>query len=190
MSDDQSVKDILEDIKKAISGSTDLDEEEDVLYLREEYLQNKDNLHDEREKKEKIEGRIKDKTVEEDIKVQNNQGTYNSKLNGYAEKLDQTNNCREQYNKEIYNSKLNGYTERLDQANNHKEQLILKENIEEIKMLLGNIHSKLQQPSKPSLTVEELVMSLLRPQLSEWLNTHLYELVKEVVEKELKNIIK
>ncbi len=184
MSDDQSVKDILEDIKKAISGSTDLDEEEDVLYLREEHLHNKDNLHSEREKKEKMEGRKKN---QEDIKVQNNQETYNSKLNGYAEKLDQTNNYRE---KETYNSKLNGYTERLDQANNYKEQLVLKENIEEIKMLLGNIHSKLQQPSRPSLTVEELVMSLLRPQLSEWLNTHLYELVKEVVEKELKDIIK
>ncbi|BEP30765.1 MAG: hypothetical protein WBIAU1_02430 [Wolbachia endosymbiont of Drosophila biauraria] len=42
---------------------------------------------------------------------------------------------------------------------------------------------------KANLTVEELVTSLLKPQLSEWLNKYLHALVKEVVEKELKDII-
>lgn len=39
---------------------------------------------------------------------------------------------------------------------------------------------------KANLTVEELVTSLLKPQLSEWLNKYLHALVKEVVEKSLK----
>ncbi|WCR53394.1 MAG: hypothetical protein PG981_000416 [Wolbachia endosymbiont of Ctenocephalides orientis wCori] len=65
--------------------------------------------------------------------------------------------------------------------------------MEDIKALLGKMQSELQkqQQNKPVLTtVEELVMSLLKSEISEWPNKHLYELVKEVVEKELKDIIK
>nr|WP_240034524.1 DUF2497 domain-containing protein [Wolbachia endosymbiont of Aedes albopictus] len=73
----------------------------------------------------------------------------------------------------------------------NNEHLILKENMEEIKTLLEKMQSELRhkQQKRADLTVEELVVSLLKPQLSEWLNKYLHALVKEVVEKELKDII-
>ncbi|WP_225416104.1 DUF2497 domain-containing protein [Wolbachia endosymbiont of Brugia malayi] len=63
--------------------------------------------------------------------------------------------------------------------------------MEEIKKLLEKMQNELQheQQKKSNLTVEELVISLLKPQLPEWLNNYLHTLVKEVVEKELKDII-
>lgn len=75
-----------------------------------------------------------------------------------------------------------------EQSNEH---LVLKENMEEIKTLLEKMQSELRhkQQKRADLTVEELVVSLLKPQLSEWLNKYLHALVKEVVEKELKDII-
>ncbi|MDD9331322.1 MAG: hypothetical protein PV340_01480 [Wolbachia sp.] len=54
------------------------------------------------------------------------------------------------------------------QAQNN-DHLILKENIKEIKALLGNVQNELQQQNSPSdynLTVGELVMSLLKSELS------------------------
>ncbi|OEY86733.1 hypothetical protein BIY23_02685 [Wolbachia pipientis] len=162
MSDDQSVKNILEDIKKAISGSANLDDREDILYLNEEYLQNKNDLSNEKQ----------EETIEEKIGKQ-------------KEESEEEHDVIEQI---VFNNKLNGHAEKSDKTDGYEGNLMLKENIEEIKILLSKINSKLQQ-QRPSLSVEELVRSLLKPQLSEWLNTHLYELVKEIVEKELKNII-
>ena len=40
-----------------------------------------------------------------------------------------------------------------------------------------------------SLTLDELVIDMLRPQLKQWLDDNLPSLVKELVEKELKNLV-
>ena len=40
-----------------------------------------------------------------------------------------------------------------------------------------------------SLTLDELVIDILRPQLKQWLDDNLPLLVKELVEKELKNLV-
>lgn len=156
----QSVKDILEDIKKAISGKNtnnskiemsdheEHEEDDDILHLKEEYSQ--DEIDDDDE--EYVDG--------------------------------------EDYVDDEYSSHDEPQTSHISESQD-SDNLIMKENIEEIKVLLGKMQSQLrqQQQPKPSLTVEELVMPLLRPALSEWLNNHLYKLVKEVVEKELRDII-
>ncbi|MGL9681718.1 MAG: DUF2497 domain-containing protein [Wolbachia sp.] len=63
--------------------------------------------------------------------------------------------------------------------------------MKKIKELLERMQSELQhkQRKRASLTVEELVTSLFKPQLSEWINKYLHILMKEMVEKELKDII-
>ena len=40
-----------------------------------------------------------------------------------------------------------------------------------------------------NLTLDELVIDMLRPQLKQWLDDNLPLLVKELVEKELKNLV-
>ena len=168
MSDNQSVKDILEDIKKAISGknaSVDkaevIDEDDDVLCLEEEYPE------DIEEKENSEEGN--DCQSE---KMNNQFNSYNSEEKNLYDNIQMSNN------KVSYQ----------EQSNEH---LVLKENMEEIKTLLEKMQSELRhkQQKRADLTVEELVVSLLKPQLSEWLNKYLHALVKEVVEKELKDII-
>lgn len=168
MSDNQSVKDILEDIKKAISGKNAsgdkaevIDKDDDVLCLEEEYpedIEEKENSEEENNCQ---------------IEKMNNQfNSYNS------EEKNLYNNIQMSSNKVSYQ----------EQSNEH---LVLKENMEEIKTLLEKMQSELRhkQQKRADLTVEELVVSLLKPQLSEWLNKYLHALVKEVVEKELKDII-
>lgn len=170
MSDNQSVKDILEDIKKAISGknlSGDraeiIDEDDDVLCLEEEYpedIEEKENSEEENNcQSEKM----------------------NNQFNSHSDNSEEKNLYD---NIQMSNNKVN-YQE---QSNEH---LVLKENMEEIKTLLEKMQSELRhkQQKRADLTVEELVISLLKPQLSEWLNKYLHALVKEVVEKELKDII-
>lgn len=178
MSDEQnnqSVKDILEDIKKAISGKNggikqQEEEVEDILHLEEEYEEEREEEHDEYE--------------EDESEIYQN-GKQNEQLDSSSYSLKEESGSYQDTN----NHKTDGngfYSE-------NNDQLILKENMEDIKALLGKMQSELQkqQQNKPVLTtVEELVISLLKPELSEWLNKHLYELVKEVVEKELKDIIK
>ncbi|WP_264377422.1 MULTISPECIES: PopZ family protein [unclassified Wolbachia] len=170
MSDNQSVKDILEDIKKAISGKNPsgdraeiIDEDDDVLCLEEEYP--------------------------EDIEEKENSEEEN---NCQSEKMNN------QFNSHSYNSEEKNLYDNIQMSNNKvsyqeqsNEHLVLKENMEEIKTLLEKMQSELRhkQQKRADLTVEELVVSLLKPQLSEWLNKYLHELVKEVVEKELKDII-
>ncbi|MDR2548217.1 MAG: DUF2497 domain-containing protein [Rickettsiales bacterium] len=180
----QSVKDILEDIKKAISGknasSDEVEiekekEDDDVLYLEEEYLEDseEDSKEEDNEKKD-ISNNGQDKEMVFD----------NTKFNIHSHNLEEKEDVHLQH---ISNKKVDNSSSQT-QNNDH---LILKENMEEIKELLGRVQSELQhkQQKRASLTVEELVTSLLKPQLSEWLNKYLHTLVKEVVEKELKDII-
>lgn len=168
MSDNQSVKDILEDIKKAISGKNPsgdraeiIGEDDDVLCLEEEYpedIEEKENNEEENNCQSE--------------KMNNLFNSYNSEEKNLYDNIQMSNN------KVSYQ----------EQSNEH---LVLKENMEEIKTLLEKMQSELRhkQQKRADLTVEELVVSLLKPQLSEWLNKYLHALVKEVVEKELKDII-
>ncbi|BAO99390.1 PopZ family protein [Wolbachia endosymbiont of Cimex lectularius] len=184
----QSVKDILEDIKKAISGKNasgdkvEIErekekEDDDVLYLEEEYLEDseEDSKEEDNEKKD-INNSSQDKEMVFD----------NIKFNIHSHNLGEE-EVRLQHNTQMSNKKVDNSSPQT-QNNDH---LILKENMEEIKELLERMQSELQhkQQKRASLTVEELVTSLLKPQLSEWLNKYLHTLVKEVVEKELKDII-
>ncbi|MDR3131927.1 MAG: DUF2497 domain-containing protein [Rickettsiales bacterium] len=184
----QSVKDILEDIKKAISGKNASGDEveiekekekedDDVLYLEEEYLEDseEDSKEEDNEKKD-INNSSQDKEMVFD----------NTKFNIHSHNLGEE-EVRLQHNTQMSNKKVDNSSPQT-QNNDH---LILKENMEEIKELLERMQSELQhkQQKRASLTVEELVTSLLKPQLSEWLNKYLHTLVKEVVEKELKDII-
>ncbi|MDR2977905.1 MAG: DUF2497 domain-containing protein [Rickettsiales bacterium] len=179
----QSVKDILEDIKKAISGKNasgdkveieKAKEDDDVLYLEEEYLEDseEDSKEEDNEKKD-INNNGQDKEMVFD----------NTKFNIHSHNLEE----EEVHLQHISNKKVDNSSSQT-QNNDH---LILKENMEEIKELLERMQSELQykQQKRASLTVEELITSLLKPQLSEWLNKYLHTLVKEVVEKELKDII-
>lgn len=168
MSDNQSVKDILEDIKKAISGKNAsgdkaevMDEDDDVLCLEEEYP--------------------------EDIEEKENSEEEN---NCQSEKMNNQFNSYNLEEKNLYDNIQMSSNEVSHQEQNN-EHLVLKENMEEIKTLLEKMQSELRhkQQKRADLTVEELVVSLLKPQLSEWLNKYLHALVKEVVEKELKDII-
>lgn len=178
MSDNQSVKDILEDIKKAISGKNPsgdkaevMDEDDEVLCLEEEYLEEiEKDVDDKKENSEE-----ENDCQSEKIAFNNNQSnshSYNSEEKNLYNDI------------QINNSKASHQ----EQSNEH---LVLKENMEEIKTLLEKMQSELRhkQQKRADLTVEELVVSLLKPQLSEWLNKYLHALVKEVVEKELKDII-
>ncbi|NUX00950.1 DUF2497 domain-containing protein [Wolbachia endosymbiont of Madathamugadia hiepei] len=182
----QSVKDILENIKKAISGKNasggevEIEkekEDDDVLYLEEEYLEDseEDSKEEDNEKKD-INNSSQDKEMVFD----------NTKFNIHSHNLGKE-EVRLQHNTQMSNKKVDNSSPQT-QNNDH---LILKENMEEIKELLERMQSELQhkQQKRASLTVEELVTSLLKPQLSEWLNKYLHTLVKEVVEKELKDII-
>ncbi|WP_341807949.1 DUF2497 domain-containing protein [Wolbachia endosymbiont (group E) of Neria commutata] len=185
MSDEQgnqSVKDILEDIKKAISGKNASDakvedETEDLLYLDEEYLE--DTGEDSGEEEDDENYRHDEETVFNDDQQFNSHRYTN---------LEEKKEVFSHNNIKMNNSAVSS-SDLQAQNNDH---LILKENMEEIKALLGKMQSELQhqqQKKKPNLTVEELVTSLLKPQLSDWLNQNLSKLVKEVVEKELKDII-
>ena len=237
----QSVKDILEDIKKAISGKTNTystvgkkdDEENDALHLKEEYLENNDHFIAKEEDDNATESQndleeeypqnkndmsnfqeqseddilnLEEKYLQNKNDVSNFQEQSEDDILNLEEKYLQNkndvSNCEEQNEDNILNLKKEYEQQEenyeqiqqeevrensIPQDSNYKN-LILQKNIEEIKSLLGEVKSKLQ-PSKPMLTVEELIISLLKPELSEWLNKHLYSLVKEVVEKELKNVL-
>ncbi|MDG7057115.1 MAG: DUF2497 domain-containing protein [Wolbachia endosymbiont of Penenirmus auritus] len=176
----QSVKDILEDIKKAISGKNASGnevekekEDDDVLYLEEEYLEDSEEDSKEEDNEKNNNGQGKEMVFD------------NTKFNIHSHNLEEE--VHLQHNAQTSNKKVDNDSSQT-QNNDH---LILKENIEEIKELLERMQSELQhkQQKRASLTVEELVTSLLKPQLSEWLNKYLHTLVKEVVEKELKDII-
>ncbi|KLT22115.1 hypothetical protein wVul_1860 [Wolbachia endosymbiont of Armadillidium vulgare str. wVulC] len=178
----QSVKDILEDIKKAISGKNAKaeikDESDDVLYLEEEYPEDmgEDGKKENSEKED-----IDNDDQSEEMVCNNNQ------FNGHSYNSEEKKDIHLCDNIQMSNNKASNSG--LQAQNN--DHLILKENMEEIKALLGKMQNELQhkQQRKANLTVEELVTSLLKPQLSEWLNKYLHALVKEVVEKELKDIV-
>jgi cell pole-organizing protein PopZ len=177
MSDEQnnqSVKDILEDIKKAISSSdknddvVEIDDEDnDILHLDEEYLQNDEESN---------------KKDNQPLQDQNKKVNYNDV------QLDQSFKVEKEIKSYNQSNMLHKTQSDVIQSDNH---LILEENMEEIKILLKKMQNELQQKQQttPNLTIEELVMSLLKPGLSEWLNKNLYKLVREVVEKELKDIV-
>ncbi|MCX3064738.1 PopZ family protein [Wolbachia endosymbiont of Drosophila pseudotakahashii] len=181
----QSVKDILEDIKKAISGknaSNDKaeikDENDDVLYLEEEYPE---EIEEDGKKENNEKEDIDNDDQSEEMACNNNQ------FNGHSYNSEEKKDIYLYDNIQMSNNKASNSG--LQAQNN--DHLILKENMEEIKALLRKMQNELQhkQQKKANLTVEELVTSLLKPQLSEWLHKYLHALVKEVVEKELKDII-
>ncbi len=181
----QSVKDILEDIRKAISGKSTSndkaeikDEDDGVLCLEEEYLE---DMEEDGKKENGKEEDIANDDQSEEVACNNNQ------FNGHSYNSEEKKDIYLYDNTQMSNNKAS--SSGLQAQNN--DHLILKENMEEIKALLGKMQNELQhkQQKRANLTVEELVTSLLRPQLSEWLNKYLYALVKEVVEKELKDII-
>ncbi|MEY2393344.1 PopZ family protein [Wolbachia endosymbiont of Tettigetta isshikii] len=180
----QSVKDILEDIKKAIFGknasSDEMEiekekEDDDVLYLEEEYLE--DSEEDSKEEDNEKNNNVHGKEMVFD----------NTKFNIHSHNLEEKEEVHLQHNTQMSNKKVDNSSSQTQ----NKDHLILKDNMEEIKELLERMQSELQhkQQKRVSLTVQELVTSLLKPQLSEWLNKYLHTLVKEVVEKELKDII-
>ncbi|CEI84921.1 DUF2497 domain-containing protein [Ehrlichia minasensis] len=85
----------------------------------------------------------------------------------------------------------------------HQQNTFISENLlspesivassEEIKKLMTQVHNYTKSTnvsSDKSPTIEELVINMLKPELSTWLNNNLQKLVKEVVEKEIKHIIK
>lgn len=190
MSDEQgnqSVKDILEDIKKAISGKNASDakvedENEDLLYLDEEYLE--DTEEDSGEEEYSEEEDDENYRHDEETVFNDNQQFDSHRYTNLEEKKEVFSHNNIKMNNSAVSSS--------DLQTQNNDHLILKENMEEIKALLGKMQSELQhhqQQKKPNLTVEELVTFLLKPQLSDWLNQNLSKLVKEVVEKELKDII-
>lgn len=69
------------------------------------------------------------------------------------------------------------------------KSLLSKENIDatsaEVQHLIEEVH---KSRTLPKVTLEELVIKLLEPKLKEWLNSHLHNLVKEIVEKEIRYI--
>jgi cell pole-organizing protein PopZ len=59
-----------------------------------------------------------------------------------------------------------------------------------IRSLFTNMHKTADGPGfRSGLTLEDLVVELLKPELSSWLNQHLPGLVKQIVEKEIKKLI-
>jgi len=181
----QSVKDILEDIKKAIlckNASNDKaeikDENDDVLCLEEEYLE---DMEEDGKKENSEKEDIDNDDQSKEMACNNNQ------FNGHSYNSEEKKDIYLYDNIQMSNNKTSNSG--LQAQNN--DHLVLKENMEGIKALLGKMQNELQhkQQKRANLTVEELVTSLLKPQLSEWLNKYLHALVKEVVEKELKDII-
>lgn len=223
----QSVKDILEDIKKAMFGNNTNDskaaasdhkegndhkeeehlkgedlqqtiaddhedeEDDDILHLKEEY--SPEAAHDEDEDDEDYDD---DENDEEDnilhLKEEHSQEAAHNKGDTLhlKEKYLQNKDSDEDGNEDQPDNYLHN-DNTLNKVGLQNDDLILKENIEEIRALLGKMQNELQQQqqSKSKLTVEELVVSLLKPELSEWLNKNLCKLVKSVVEKEIKDII-
>ena len=84
-----------------------------------------------------------------------------------------------------------------DDSDHHakKPGLITEENAtasaEAMKLLLKSVSKQHTDglSFRSGTTVEDLVIELLKPQLSEWLNHHLPGLVKHVVEKEIQKLI-
>ncbi|CAH58513.1 DUF2497 domain-containing protein [Ehrlichia ruminantium] len=80
----------------------------------------------------------------------------------------------------------------------HHQNLLSPENVfassEEIKKLITQIHHYTTLPSvtaqDKSPTIEELVISILKPELSTWLNNNLQKVVQDIVEREIKHIVK
>ena len=79
----------------------------------------------------------------------------------------------------------------------NKDSLLSPESVfassEEIKKLITQIHHYAAPPNTTqdkSSTIEELVTSILKPELSAWLNNNLHKIVQDVVEQEIKHIVK
>lgn len=64
-----------------------------------------------------------------------------------------------------------------------------KETANEIGSLLRTINNKKNKRISKGTTVEDLVIEAIKPYLSSWMNENLSELVKNIVEKEIKKII-
>lgn len=212
----QSVKDILEDIKKAMFGNNtndskalasdhgkgndhkeedhlkdediqqtiadDHEEDDDILHLKEEYSpQAADDDEEDGESDEE----------EDDNDILHLKEEYSQEA---AHNEDDILHLKKEYLQNEDSEKPDNYLHSdniLNEVCLQNDDLILKENIEEIRALIGKMQNELQyqQQKQSKLTVEELVVSLLKPELSEWLNKNLCKLVKSVVEKEIKDII-
>ncbi|QXK91657.1 DUF2497 domain-containing protein [Neoehrlichia mikurensis] len=71
--------------------------------------------------------------------------------------------------------------------------LISEENItattEEVKKLINQIHKPQKTVNHSNITIEELVINIIKPELSLWLNKNLYKLVKSIIEKEISQLV-
>ncbi|KJV69506.1 DUF2497 domain-containing protein [Candidatus Neoehrlichia procyonis] len=71
--------------------------------------------------------------------------------------------------------------------------LISEKNIttttEEIKKLINQIHKSQKPVNNSNITIEELIINILKPELSKWLNKNLHKLVKNIIEKEISQLI-
>ena len=87
--------------------------------------------------------------------------------------------------------------EALEQNTINNSNLISQKTAEESKKTIRSLLDKLDKPVTTEITnsanagllVEDLVKELLRPYISEWLDRNLHEIVKDIIEKEVKKLI-
>ncbi len=74
-----------------------------------------------------------------------------------------------------------------------EERLISDKSAMEVSGILKEFADKagsaIKDGKKKSLTLEEIVIEMLRPQLKKWLNDNLPSIVQQLVEKEIKRLI-
>ncbi len=189
----QSAKDVLEDIKKVVynkgsgnkSFTTDqkLDNEEDISYLQEEDDDESDDFLSFDNKKGIFENMEKPSSAD-------NVFNHPPKLFTDTLKAKTDNNKQNLSKTSIVNSTQRQKDDESD--NDFNDSLISKENIDassaEIQHLVEEVYKSHRSSNGYNLTIEELAINLLKPELSKWLNNHLHNLVKEIVEKEIKHI--
>ncbi|CAK8163588.1 conserved hypothetical protein [Candidatus Xenohaliotis californiensis] len=64
-----------------------------------------------------------------------------------------------------------------------------KETVNEIGSLLRTINNKRNKKIHKGTTIEDLVIEAIKPYLANWINDNLPDLVKNIVEKEIKKLI-
>ncbi len=77
---------------------------------------------------------------------------------------------------------------------NSEDYLISEKSANETSNIFKNFANKATMAlhagkKSKNLSMEELVIEMMRPQLSKWLNDNLPELVKDLVEKEIKRLV-
>lgn len=161
--DQQSAKDILEDIKKVMHSNG----------------YNKSSIADQ-------------KLNSEIPHFQHDEEDEDDEFLDFEDKSEESeilNNVSNHPNESLINATK---TEHENMQKQESESLLSKENIDavsaEVQHLIEEVDKSCKLSKGYSLTLEELAIKLLEPQLKEWLNNHLHNLVKEIVEKEIRYI--